>query len=272
MSVANVNPSLCLPPGLNGLSLGPINDPELTQFISELKMRIDSRRDGYRGPVEYQAVSHSSGGFSSRAVFADRAQKYAVKSPEGKTYQRKKFADGAAAEVAVRLLEAGIKPPIYQEVTKESTTQVLSPFDHARLEKLEQITKHHFQDSTLALRALRHSSVGILNHDALAFLGDATIGSLIAHRLYLATPNVTSMDLSLSRGHLVENEEFEQLANRIGMTDLLEVGGGMSRSVVRGKMVADMFEAVIAVLKLEGGDEAVLKFWDGCHQAKPTKE
>lgn len=252
--------------------LNPINDPTLTDFISQLQIRIDSRRDGYRAPVKYQAISHPLGGFSGSVILADQAQKYAVKSPEGKTYQRKRLAMGAAAQVAIMLLEAGMKPPTYREVTGESTTQALSSSDHARLEKLEQITKHHFQDSTLALRALKHSSVGTPNYDALAFLGDATIGSLIAHRLYLAAPNVTSMHLSLTRGQLVENEAFEHLADQIGMTDLLEVGGGMSRSMVRGKMVADMFEAVIAVLKLEGGDEAVLKFWDSCHEEKATNE
>ena len=266
MSLANVDQISSLVPERESFSICPITDPALTQFISRLQMRIDSRRDGYRGHVEYQAVLHPSGGFSSRAVFADRDRKYAVKSPEGKTYQRKKLADGAAAEVAIKLLEAGMKPPIYQEATGESSTQALSPFDNIRLQKLEQITQHRFQDKTLALRAMRHSSVGTLNHDALAFLGDATIGSLIAHRLYLAAPNATSMNLSLARGQLVENEEFERLADHIGMTDLLEVGGGMSRSMVRGKMVADMFEAVIAVLKLEGGDEAVLTFWDSCHE------
>lgn len=252
-------------PELKGFSSGPITDQSLTQFISRLQMRIDSRRDGYRGHVEYQAVSHPSGGFSSMAVFADRNQKYAVKSPEGKTYQRKKLANGAAAEVTIKLLEAGMKPPIYQEAGGESITQVLPLFDHARLAKLEQITKNRFQDRTLALRAMRHSSMGTLNHDALAFLGDATIGSLMAQRIYLTAPNATCMSLSLARGQLVENEEFERLAGQIGMTDLLEVGGGMSRSMVQGKMVADMFEAVIAVLKLEGGDEAVLTFWDSCH-------
>ena len=256
MSAANVNPA----------SLGPINDPTLTHHISLLQMLIDSRRGGYKGHVEYQEVSHPSGGFSGRVIFADQDQKYAVKSPEGRIYQRKKLAHGAAAEVAIKLLDAGMKPPIYQEVVEELSTQALSLFDHDRLVNLERITQHHFQDRTLALRAMRHSSAGPLNHDALAFLGDATIGSLVALKLYLTASNATSMSLTHARGQLVENEEFERLANQIELTDLLEVGGGMSRSMVRGKMVADMFEAVIAVLKLEGGDEAVLTFWDSCHQ------
>lgn len=142
-----------------------------------------------------------------------------------------------------------------------SRSKSITGFDLDRLCRLERMTGHTFANKSLALRALRHSSASVDNHDALAFLGDATIGYLMAMQVYKAQPEAKKGDLSMRRSDMVRNKYFEDTANRIGMTQLLEIGSGMGRDKVEGKMVADMFEAVIGVLILEGDADAVLKFW-----------
>ena len=199
------------------------------------------------------------GGFVGDVILTNNSTKYLVKSPNGKVYTQKKIAKQAIAEVALHLIESDKMPPLLQEQKLEPTA--LS--DNARLERLAELTGHVFQNPVLALRAMRHASAGSLNNEALAFLGDACIGYRTAQRAYASNPNASARELHLAR-QMVENENFERISNRVGLTELLEVGNGMNRSLVRGKMVADMFEAIIAVLDLEGGKEAVLRFWDRC--------
>ena len=234
-------------------------------FVSALNCRLSARGGGYRGYATYSITAHAIKGFIGSVSFTDRTNNtYLVKLPAGETYPQKKLAKQAVAEVAFKLLEAGTRPPIFQSETEELSLQRLASLDDARIKDLSEITGHTFKDRALALRALRHSSAGALNNDALAFLGDASIGYILAQRVYRAFPDAGKGKLTFERGKMVENELFERLSNKIGMTELLEVGPGMDRSRVCGKMVADMFEAVIAVLDLEGGREAVLKFWDRC--------
>ena len=251
---------------LGGLSLTLIDDSSLPQFNSLFKNHLETRLSGYQGGVKSNPSPHPSGGFISSVAFEDyNKTHYLVQTPRGTKYQNMKQANGAASKVAYEMLKAGQKPPLASSVVQTGETISTTTADDHRIKKLEMIIKRVIQDRELALRALRHSSAGLNNHDALAFLGDAIIGYLMALEAFTTAPNASVQDLHYTRSRQVENEEFQRIAHEIGLAELLEVGGGTNGSMTGKKMVADMFEAVIAVLWFEGGEEAVLKFWRSCH-------
>ena len=136
--------------------------------------------------------------------------------------------------------------------------------DDYRIKKLESIIKYNIEDRELALRALRHSPVGFNYHDALAFPGDAVVGYLMALEAYTTAPTASVQDLYYTRGRSWENEEFQEefqrITHKIGLAELLEVRDGINGPTTGKKMIADIYEAVIAVLWLECRKEAVLRF------------
>jgi len=95
--------------------------------------------------------------------------------------------------------------------------------------------------------------------------GQILIGSLLTVELFnAATPRISAGDLTVMRSTMVGNAHFEAISNRIGLTQPMEIGSGMARGEVKGKMIADMFEAVFGALFSEGGADAVMKFWRAC--------
>lgn len=262
---STTDPTRSLTRTLASLSLTLIDDSTLPQFNSLFKNHLEARFSPYRGGAVYKPSNHPSGGFISSVDFKDYEHHYLVKSPDGKKFQNMKQANGAASQVAYEMLKAGQKPPLASSEVQTGKTVSTTTADDFRIQKLEMIIKHDIEDRELALRALRHSSAGLNNHDALAFLGDAIIGYLMALEAYTAAPDGSVQHLHYARGRLVENEEFQRIAHEIGLAELLEVGGGTNGPMTGKKMVADMFEAIIAVLWLEGGEEAVLRFWRSCH-------
>jgi len=111
-----------------------------------------------------------------------------------------------------------------------------------------------------SVKILRNSS----SRDDVEEACTSPAGFFYKQKRYAATPRTSAGDLTVMRSRMVGNAHFEAISNRIGLTQLMEIGSGMARGEVKGKMVADMFEAVIGALFSEGGADAVMKFWRAC--------
>ncbi|MCJ1259043.1 hypothetical protein MMC24_006878 [Lignoscripta atroalba] len=239
------------------------NDPALAQFNTLLQHHLYSRRCGYRQGAIYEISVHPHGGYSSSVFFQDHSNNhYLVKSPEGLRYHNTKQANGAASRAALEILKAGKRPPL-DDCAVQTTSAPAS--DEERIERLEKITKHVFKDRELALRALRHNKAGKNNNDALAFLGDAAIGYLMALDQYTASPNADGYHFHYVRKQLIANYEFQRIAKKVGMEELIEMSAAIAGQGTGKKVLSDTVEAVIGVLMLEGGPDAVYKFWRSCH-------
>ena len=141
---------------------------------------------------------------------------------------------------------------------------------------LEAITGFAFADSGLLRRALTHASAGEgKDYQRLEFLGDRVLGLVVAQMVFEANPRAPEGELSLRLNALVNAETLAGIADEIGLSGLI-VAGSELRTLTGRKRVnlrADVMEALIAALYLEGGLEAAQRFirryWEGRSKA-PT--
>ena len=126
------------------------------------------------------------------------------------------------------------------------------------LRKLERRLGYEFNDTALFEQALTHKSHGTPNNERLEFLGDAVLGYVIAHELYLQHLTLAEDALTLMRASLVRKETLHQIATHLQIGDFLLLGIGERKSggQQRASILADALEAIIGAVRLDGGIEA----------------
>jgi len=120
-----------------------------------------------------------------------------------------------------------------------------------------------FRDAAFLEQALTHSSYanehpGASDNGALAFLGDAVLGLVVGEHLWRLHPGATEGTLTPERAALVSGVNLARWAADVGLGSVLRVGRGEGQTGGREKesVLATAFEAVLAVIYLEGGLEA----------------
>lgn len=138
-----------------------------------------------------------------------------------------------------------------------------------KLEQLEDILGHQFQDKEVLRMALRHGSAATAqqrgSYQRLEFLGDAVIGHAVAQLLFEAFPGDDQGMLTRKRVHLVRSERLAERAALLGLDGWVEVGPSeeKSRGRERAAMLEDLFEAVTGAIVLDGGWDAAYAFVGG---------
>jgi ribonuclease-3 len=117
---------------------------------------------------------------------------------------------------------------------------------------------HSFRDPDLLRRALRHRSAGPAHNERLEFLGDALVNLIVAQALYEHWPRADEGALTRARASLVRESALAEVARRLGVGDLLELGPGELKTGGhrRDSILADALEAVVAAIHLDAGFEA----------------
>jgi ribonuclease-3 len=129
------------------------------------------------------------------------------------------------------------------------------------LEELERVVGHRFKDASLLERAVTHSSaakgrdLALVDNERLEFLGDAVLGMLVSDHLLAAFPGWTEGQLSRGRARLVNSASLSAAARRLGLGEHMRLGRGEEKSGGREKraLLADVFEAVVGAVYLDGG-------------------
>lgn len=136
--------------------------------------------------------------------------------------------------------------------------------DGPALADLEAILGYTFEERSLLVRALTHRSFAnevaadISDNQRLEFLGDAVLGVIIATELFHRDTDVDEGALSARLSQLVCEPALAHVARQIQLGDYLRLGRGESLSGGRTKesLLADAYEAVVAAIYLDGGQEA----------------
>ncbi|MEJ7654982.1 MAG: ribonuclease III [Chloroflexia bacterium] len=93
----------------------------------------------------------------------------------------------------------------------------------------------------------------------LEFLGDSVLGLVVADWLLDAYPDVTEGELSRMKHRLVSTQTLARISRRLEIGNSLRIGRGEEKTGGRRKLalLADVFEALLAAIFLDGGfDEA----------------
>ena len=123
---------------------------------------------------------------------------------------------------------------------------------------------HRFSDIRLLQNALAHRSWcgeqdgGAPSNERLEFLGDAVLGLVVARYSYERYPGFPEGMLAKVRSAVVNARVLAQVAEQLGVGEVLLLGRGEEASGGRSKasILADAFEAVLGAVYLDAGWEA----------------
>lgn len=125
-----------------------------------------------------------------------------------------------------------------------------------------------FRDRSLLTLAFIHRSYinenrAVIHHnERMEFLGDAVLGMLISDYLYCHLPTTAEGQLSYLRSRLVEASSCVNYVQSLNIASYILLGKGERMNDGRGRdsILADLFEAIMGAIYLDGGLEAAKNF------------
>ena len=122
-------------------------------------------------------------------------------------------------------------------------------------EGIQKIIGYRFESEELLDRALTHRSAAGPNNERLEFLGDSVLGLLVAADLFRRFPHSDEGSLTRCRARLVRQETLATVARKIDLGGVIILGEGAARSggADRSSILADVMEAVIGAVYVDGG-------------------
>jgi ribonuclease III len=121
-----------------------------------------------------------------------------------------------------------------------------------------------FADAALLEQALTHGSVPKTagNYERLEFLGDRVLGLVIADALYRQHGTEKEGKLAARHSTLVRGEACADVAENMGLADIVKVGVAEHRLGVNRmrSILGDVMEAIIGAIYIDGGMAAAQDF------------
>ena len=142
------------------------------------------------------------------------------------------------------------------------------------LEKLEKNLTYIFNNKSLLLNALYHSSYinelhnknildssNISDNQRFEFLGDAILGFVIGQILMEKYPDLNEGELSKLRAILVSEQGLSVIAKKVDLGRFIFLGKGekIDKGWMKNSILSDAFEAVIAAIYLDSGFENIYR-------------
>ena len=132
------------------------------------------------------------------------------------------------------------------------------------LDKCQALIQYQFKDLSLLSKALTNASVAATRLDSnerMEFLGDAVLGMVVCHHLYAKYPDLLEGDMTKIKSLVVSRAVCAEVAEDMGLGDLLYLGKGMSkRSALPHSVAAAVFESIIGAIYVDGGIRSARTF------------
>ena len=133
-----------------------------------------------------------------------------------------------------------------------------------RLERCTEIIRYRFSDPALLKQALTHASSAptrTASNERLEFLGDAVLGLVICQEIFTSDPDLTEGEMTKIKSSVVSRGSCAQIADRLGLTELLILGKGVtSAAQLPSSLSAAVVEAIVGAMYLDGGLPAAREF------------
>lgn len=125
---------------------------------------------------------------------------------------------------------------------------------------------HGFQRGALLIEALTHTTYANEHpraraNERLEFLGDSVVGLVVAQHIFERYPELPEGEMTKLRAAVVCEPSLAGRARQLGVGALMRFGKGEAVSGRdRDSILADVFEAVVGALYLDGGLEVARRF------------
>lgn len=132
------------------------------------------------------------------------------------------------------------------------------------INRAAEVLGYTFRDKAILEEALTHASSAdsrLRSNERMEFLGDAILGCVVCEYLFANYPDLLEGDLTKIKSAVVSRRVCAQISLAINLSDLLNLGKGMSgRPGIPSSVAAAVFESIIAALYLDGGMEPAKEF------------
>ena len=134
------------------------------------------------------------------------------------------------------------------------------------LEKLEESIGYKFNNKSLLIKSLTHTSYAFENkvesNEKLEFLGDSILEFISSKYLYENYPKLKEGEMTKVRADIVCEKSLHKIAKKHNFSDFLYLGKSEKscNREVRPAIMADSVEALIAAIYFDGGLEKAEKF------------
>jgi ribonuclease-3 len=120
---------------------------------------------------------------------------------------------------------------------------------------------YEFTDPELRDLALTHASAsGERNNERLEFLGDAVLDLIVAEELYKKRPELPEGSMTQLKAGVVSRKSLARAADALGLTREARLGRGMRGRVLPTSVLANLFEAMVGAIYLDGDYSAARAF------------
>jgi len=134
----------------------------------------------------------------------------------------------------------------------------------ACIPEIEQALDYTFRKKALLIEAFVHRSFlnetkrALCSNERVEFLGDAVLGLFVASSLHDGFPDQSEGFLSKKKSYLVSRKSCMKMLKELNVASYLLVGKG--EEAIAPSIAANLFEAIVGAVFLDGGWEAVERF------------
>lgn len=122
---------------------------------------------------------------------------------------------------------------------------------------------YRFESEELLELALTHSSTAAGRHnERLEFLGDAALDLIVADELFRRHPDLPEGVLTQLKASVVSRDALAAAARALALEERARVGAGLSKRALSRAVLANLYEALVGAVYLDGGLEAARGFVD----------
>ena len=139
----------------------------------------------------------------------------------------------------------------------------------ANLKMFEEIIKYNFNDKSLLVKSLTHTSAStekVSSMERLEFLGDRILGLVISEELFLKYPGLKEGELSKKYSFLVQRSTCAKIAENISLNKFIILGKSeLKNSQIKSSILSNIMEALIGSIFLDSDysntRKVVLNLW-----------
>ena len=143
-----------------------------------------------------------------------------------------------------------------QELTSTEETDIL--------EACQEAIGYRFRQPELLRASLTHASganTRLASLERMEFLGDSVLGLIVCEQLYLRFPDYQEGDLTKIKSVVVSRRTCAHIGKLLELGDFVFMGRGMHvHGAVQPSILADVYEALVAAIYLDGGLEVARAF------------
>jgi ribonuclease-3 len=120
---------------------------------------------------------------------------------------------------------------------------------------------YSFRDPSLLDLALTHASTHASeDNERLEFLGDAALNLIVTDELYARSERLTEGAMTELKAAIVSRATLAKAGRALGLDQLARLGGGMRGRALPGSVLANLYEALLGAIYVDGGYAAARAF------------